>query len=256
MDKETVKLRCDKCGKEFLIYKPSDMEKHTVACPSCNSKIQVVLNNVNVKLKTSRPTLKPAVRHRHIGKPMAVPGRKHLYIYKERAETGCTYTIECPECSFSETKTVDHEGNLKWTCKQCNTIIGFKAVTKKQSDHITHIFNTQRKNRYVGELTWGSIIMSKKVLLQSDSCITIGRKDDEMPSKISVNDPYMSRQSAKLETIRKDNGYTFKFTVVNASNPVFVNDTHLKPGNSIYLNYGDTIKLGKTRFTFRKSKKQ
>lgn len=96
----------------------------------------------------------------------------------------------------------------------------------------------------------------EKVLLQSDSCITIGRKDDEMPSNISVNDPYMSRQSAKLETIRKDNGYTFKFTVVNASNPVFVNDTHLKPGNSIYLNYGDTIKLGKTRFTFRKSKKQ
>lgn len=80
MDKETVKLRCDKCGKEFLIYKPSDMEKHTVACPSCNSKIQVVLNNVNVKLKTSRPTLKPAVRHRHIGNPwLCLEGNTYIY---------------------------------------------------------------------------------------------------------------------------------------------------------------------------------
>lgn len=256
MEQENVKLRCRKCGKEFLVRKPDDMEVHMVSCPSCKNKIQIRLNHVEVKLKPANLKPQTGQELERIGKPMAAPGRKHLYIYKERAEVGKTYTIECPECKFVEAMTVNDEGNKKWVCKQCKTIIGYKAVNPKRGDHITHVFKTQQGNRSVGELTWGGILKPKRAKLQADSCMIIGRQDDDMPSDISVNDQYMSRQSAKLETIRTDKGYMFKFTVKNASNPVFVNGSQLLCGNSIYLNYGDTIILGKTRFTFRKSKKQ
>lgn len=262
MEQENVKLRCGQCGQEFLVPKPTDMKPHTVSCPSCENKIQVKLNHVAIRLKPTAPKQKPVSprqepvkEYGRIGTLMAAPARKHIYVYRDHAELGLTYTIECPECGFRETVKVESEGNHKWVCKQCKAIIGYKAVKPKQRDRVTHTFSSRQMNRDTGELVWGGMLRSKREKLPADSCVTIGRNDADMPSDISVNDQYMSRQSAKIETIRTDKGYTFKFTVMNASNPVFVNGCQLQCGNSIYLNYGDTIILGKTRFTFRKSKK-
>ncbi len=105
-----------------------------------------------------------------------------------------------------------------------------------------------------GEIVWGGVLSPKHHTIGTMP-VTIGRKDRNEPSEISLNDDYVSRQSAVIEPIRNESGFLYKFTVLRASNPVFVNGRELLVGNSIYLNYGDTIKLGKTTLTFKKAKK-
>ena len=65
----------------------------------------------------------------------------------------------------------------------------------------------------------------------------------------------MSRRSVQVEVVCTERGYTFRLTVLNATNPVLHNDRQLKPGESVSLNFGDSITMGKTRFRFEKEKK-
>ena len=83
---------------------------------------------------------------------------------------------------------------------------------------------------------------------------TIGRCDANLPSDIEIkDDSYMSRRSVAIEVIQTEKGYLFKMNVLNASNPVYHNNKPLVVGESLYLNYGDSIKLGKTTFVFEKA---
>lgn len=82
---------------------------------------------------------------------------------------------------------------------------------------------------------------------------TIGRYDSELPCDIEIkNDSFMSRRSVSIEVRQTEKGYTFKMNVLNASNPVYHNNKPLVVGESPYLNYGDSIKLGNTTFYFDK----
>lgn len=53
---------------------------------------------------------------------------------------------------------------------------------------------------------------------------------------------------------RTDKGYLFKLNVLQAKNPVYLNKVQLKVGDSMYLDYGDIIRLGKTDFIFEECK--
>lgn len=85
---------------------------------------------------------------------------------------------------------------------------------------------------------------------------SIGRKDAELPSEISVgDDPSMSRQSAEIEVIPSGNGFFYTFTVLHAVNPVLHNGNELVEGECVSLNFGDTIQMGRTKFRFDKDGK-
>lgn len=62
----------------------------------------------------------------------------------------------------------------------------------------------------------------------------------------------MSRRSIEIRTERTDKGYTFKLTVRKSTNPVLHNSNPLMAGESVSLNFGDTITLGKTKLRFEK----
>lgn len=62
----------------------------------------------------------------------------------------------------------------------------------------------------------------------------------------------MSRQSVEIDVDHHDKGYSFKLTVKNSTNPVLHNNKPLATGDSISLNFGDSIILGKTKFRFDK----
>ena len=49
-------------------------------------------------------------------------------------------------------------------------------------------------------------------------------------------------------------GYSFKLTVVRATNPVYVNGTQYAVGESVYLNFGDKLKMGSTKLEFTQAK--
>lgn len=80
--------------------------------------------------------------------------------------------------------------------------------------------------------------------------VTIGRKDDKESSDISIDDVTASRRSVKIEITKgkQSGGYIFKLTVLKTTNAVYVNHNAMYTNDSVYLNLGDIIKIGKTSF--------
>lgn len=106
----------------------------------------------------------------------------------------------------------------------------------------------------VGMLVWRKFLFKKCVVLE-DGINTIGRKFEGEPPKVSINDEYISRNSAIIlveNTLEK--GTTYQFVLKKTRNPVLVNGRQMKVGESIYLQFGDTIQMGHTTMTFKKAK--
>lgn len=101
------------------------------------------------------------------------------------------------------------------------------------------------------KLVWGGFFSRKKYVLRAGETI-IGRRDDELPSDLMLDDEYVSRQSIKIEKRKVAKGYFYKLTVLRVANPVLVNGQELQPGDNVYLNFGDTIVMGyNTVLTFK-----
>ena len=81
----------------------------------------------------------------------------------------------------------------------------------------------------------------------------IGRKDPAQPCDIMIDkDPSMSRRSVAITVSYTQKGYTFRLKVLNATNPVMHRGLPLTVGEEVYLNFGDELVLGKTKFRFLK----
>lgn len=80
---------------------------------------------------------------------------------------------------------------------------------------------------------------------------TIGRSDSSQPSDISITgDDSVSRRCAVIETTMDQSGAVFLLKVVKTRNPIFINGRKMANGESIQLQFGDTITMGKTSMTF------
>lgn len=204
-----------------------------------------------------------------LGNPQLVGGK--VYRISAKAIVGKTYIINCPVCANSFTVIPNKEKANFEKCPQCKAVFGFNAKMKgnnkfpnekvvsneedePNNDDVKTEPSITPKNvlKHMGKLEWGSFFMKKSACLQIGLNI-IGRKDGEQPSDISFNDAYMSRRSVSINVEKDTNwsGYKFKLTVMKAANPVLVGSNQLFVGNSIYLNYGDIIKMGNTVITFK-----
>lgn len=80
---------------------------------------------------------------------------------------------------------------------------------------------------------------------------TVGRFDEDTPSDISIRgDETMSRRSIAIIIEEEDGIFDFKLRVLNATNKVKVNDRMIKEGAEVYLEFGDLIMLGNSKFKF------
>jgi len=156
-------------------------------------------------------------------------------------------------------------------CRHCGTMVAFKAVsdeaqpaaTSGQNSHQTEVKDTPAEsvtqpvrpkgNKSMGMLTWGNLFCRKKQVLYEGKTV-IGRQDADRPSDIELKDTKVSRRSVEIDVQRTEKGFFFKLSVLKATNPVYVNNTPLGEGESIYLKYGDCIQLGKTLVNFQKVK--
>ena len=197
-----------------------------------------------------------------LGKPILVRGK--AYYIKEKAILGNSYAIVCPLCNKHQSINPKKEGVNIERCPQCNAQIGYNAkslTSTSSTDDAPSITDRIRVHKQAdthttkGKLTWGFFGIHHACLAEGSNII--GRKDKEQPSDISIDDNYMSRRSISIDVEKRSNasGFVFKLTVLKSANPVIVNSNQLHIGNSIYLNYGDTIRLGNTVFTFRQDKK-
>ena len=63
-------------------------------------------------------------------------------------------------------------------------------------------------------------------------------------------DETMSRRSIAIIIEEEDGIFDFKLRVLNATNKVKVNDKIIKEGAEVYLEFGDLIMLGNSKFKF------
>lgn len=170
--------------------------------------------------------------------------QKTFKIYKP-ARLG-KYPVTCPLCG--------HENILEIKPVEIKFRVA-KAENNKETLTTKTIPGIITTEPTVGMLVWRKFLLQKRVVLE-DGINTIGRKFEGQPPKVSINDQYISRNSAVIivkDTL--DRGTTYQFVLKKTRNPVLVNDRQMKVGESIYLNFGDIIQMGHTKITFKQVKK-
>lgn len=201
----------------------------------------MVLYNMNNKFKRNRYPL--------LGEPRKMFADDNVYVVDERAELGKAYSFVCPHCHAHFVSQVLSNEVQRIKCPDCETYICFSTSgregipTRMRTQVITKTISPTPS----GVLVWKEDGRSCRFPLKSGN-IVIGRKDNTEPSDISLNDATASRQSVRIDVTKgsQTGRHVFKLTVLRTTNAVYVNHNALFTKSSIYLNYGDTIKVGET----------
>ncbi len=168
--------------------------------------------------------------------------------------------VSCPDCHTKMRFEIKSDGETSMNCPCCNASVIAKisdgkvvSVSKKQTKVVVQDPNDSKGKltvvRYKG--IFGSLANKTFPLHLGQN--TVGRYDEDLHSDIEIKgDATMSRRSVVIDVIRRETGYLFKLKVLKAANPVMHNSKPLVEGETVYLNYGDSLKLGKTTFVFGK----
>lgn len=193
-----------------------------------------------------------------LGEPKLMFEGDNIYVVHERAEIGKTYSFICPHCHTPFASCTYDEEVMKAKCPECNTYIyfssrGSEGIPVRPRTKV--IAEDSRQFASPGLLFWAEKGIKRTFPLVEGSFI-IGRMDASEPSDIAINDEMASRRSVKLSVNKGEASgrYTFKLTVLRTTNAVYVNNNALYSKSSIYLNYGDTFKIGETVFTLTAQK--
>jgi len=177
---------------------------------------------------------------------------ENVYVIHEKAEIGKIYSIICPNCHSLFFSKIDKDEAVKTKCPECETYVCFSSRGEEgvPSTRRTHIIAESDFSTKEGILVWNKDGQIKShVLLPGET--VIGREDFNEPSDISIQDNTASRRSVKIVVTKgeKSGKYNFKLTVLRTTNAVYVNNNALYSNSNIYLNYGDSFKVGETVFT-------
>lgn len=193
-----------------------------------------------------------------------------VYGVKKLASVGKIYSIPCPKCDRLIIINAKAPGVFRTVCPACKTPVIYKCSEEKEPEEqeaikekvklsekssvVTERFRFRKGKMINGKLVWGGLFSRKSYILHEGENY-IGREDKDLPSDVSLKDDYASRRSIKIEVLPGNKGNSFKLTVENATNPILVNGQSMAVGNSVYLNFGDTIVLGNTTIIFKEAKK-
>ena len=228
------------CGKQIKIKRPQKSGVYNVTCPHCGCRKQFSLTGHDGQ--AAQPETPP---------PPPAPdnsGKEPIEL-KEDFRTGAKYTVKCPHCGKMEFGfSTEKPGHRTVPCPRCKGPIGIDVRKPTQVFQVT-----EQVSLFKGKL----ILLRKgwinKTFRLDEGVTVIGRHDETEMSDISIKgDSTMSRRSIEIKTERGEKGYTFKLTVRKAKNPVLHNSCPLMAGESVSLNFGDTITLGKTKLRFEK----
>lgn len=236
------KVICPNCNKTEIPVRPEKTGKGAIKCPHC--KGTMVLNIKDHNAANSSPANEasnPNGSNGNASKPPIDLG-DDFYINQ-------SYSVVCPHCKEENlTISQDNPGQGAVVCSKCKGRVLF--TTRKPTETIVKSELIQRFR--------GKLILLRRGWLNKDYQLkdgknVVGRFDESMVSDIAIKgDSSMSRQSVEIEVDHHDKGYSFKLTVINSTNPVLHNNKPLAVGDSISLNFGDSIILGKTKFRFDK----
>lgn len=232
--KSRLKVACPHCKQWLFMQKPQQEGTYKLKCPKC-------VSSFGVKVTASMLSQPKQVV------PVESDSRKVIM------------KVTCSHCKQPlKLQKPDKDGVYKYTCPKCGKVFAVKLVNSGQE---------QPPSADTKEVKAKDIKLSKGILRQlrmlrpdcrfelKEGDNIIGRKDNELKSDIQIEgDAAISRRSIQISVLKSERGYLFKLTVLKATNKVFHNAKPLLEGERVYLNYGDTLVLGKTHFVFDKAK--
>lgn len=227
------------CQKNIRIRIPTKTGVYKIACPHCGTVKNIKLKGLDAFGSQKEDGVAPGNGN---SARQTIDLGDDFYIKQ-------SYTVKCPHCQeegidiYKETP-----GQGIALCPKCKGCVEFTA--RKPTETIIKSESIQRFRGRLVLLRRGWI--NKGYHLKDGSNI-VGRYDESKVSDVSIKgDSSMSRQSVEIFVEHHDKGYSFKLTVRNSTNPVLHNNKPLAAGDSISLNFGDSIILGRTKFRFEK----
>lgn len=231
--KQILGIKCpDKdCAHTFKMYAPDKAGIYKVECPRC--KKQFKMNMPDAKKESFPVDCSGETAKRLSGEYLA--NESHIVL--------------CPHCGKAKMRfTPKNAGEESILCPKCKgkSIVFIKKKTEPIS--VSEVVQVR-----------GKLQLLRKGWFNRDFALpigkhVIGRCDKDFPSDISIKDDVtMSRRSVVIEVCQGAKGYSFKMTVLKATNPVLHNNRPLGEGECVSLNYGDCIILGNTKFRFVKA---
>lgn len=168
----------------------------------------------------------------------------------------------CPHCHAElRIAKAQKAGRFKYECRNCGKAFAVsfppsESRSEASSDNEPVPTKPVKAEADRKSLAIGGLIEKKKGLFRKPALYPlkaglqyIGRKDALIFSDIMLNDPAVSRRSVSVNVIKaSDNDVPqYLLKVLKAKNPVLVNGSPVKEGESVYLSIGASLVLGKTR---------
>lgn len=277
MEQKKQKITCQnkECGKTFVFPQPEKPGTYTVKCPYCHHPNRFKTPDTSEKIPEEKP------------QEGMQPDGSYLVICKG---SGCNASLKtkkfsiginhvtCPKCHAVNEFKVEPTEDLLLTCQdskcgrhipkpdggdgeyryKCGCgqeyyitvydgkVTEVKKITLKFSTAVSDSSNVPMK-LVVGKF------LSKKVYPLSKGTHIIGRDDPDEQSNFAIKDSTVSRRSIQIDVNSIGGNLSYKMTVLKSTNPVYHNSAELSVGDIVYLNYGDTIKLGNTLIKVQKT---
>lgn len=228
--KVIIEVVCPHCHSKLMMKKKSEVTSKVVKCPGngCGKELHIVFD------VTKDPQTYQIINEKIEEKK----NKKGDTIYGKSASSAEKFDIG------AEKKTVYGKDKHKTP----------HNVYNDMDDDDEEEFKPKKKHRlreriYLTHITWFGLRNQRFQLYEGTT--TIGRFDEDDTSDIMIRgDETMSRRSVAIIIEEEDGIFDYKLKVLNATNKVKVNDQRVKEGSVVYLDFGDIIMLGNSKFKF------
>lgn len=224
--KVIVEVTCPYCHSKIMMKKKVGLSSMTIKCPQndCGKELNIIFDT-NKNPQTYKFIYKSKDR-----------GKKKT-IYKNQSDK------EENEFDIQRGKTIYGKDKHKTPNHHYNDLDEEDEVVTPKKHH------RLRDRIYLTHIMWFGLRNQKYQLFEGTT--TIGRYDEIDISDIMIRgDETMSRKSAAIIIEEEDGIYDYKLRVLNATNKVTVNNQRIKEGSETYLDFGDIIILGNSKFKF------
>ncbi|MBQ6955984.1 MAG: FHA domain-containing protein [Bacteroidales bacterium] len=158
--------------------------------------------------------------------------------------------IKCPHCQMPLAFRKPGQGaGVSLTCPKCKN-----SLKVKISEKAIRLASKGEGRTLPARLFLISGPQMKQDVFQlREGNNIIGREDADTIQDIAIKgDATISRRSANIEVVLSNNGmYSYRISVLNAKNPIYVNGTPLQNGKSMSLNLGDILQFGNTKMVLK-----
>lgn len=279
MEQKKLKITCQnkECGKTFVFPQPDKPGKYTVKCPYCHHPNHFETPNTSQKKPEEKQKPKEGMQPdgsylvtcKGVGCNASLVTKKFSiginHVTCPKCHTVNEFEVEptedmlltCqdPKCGCHIPKPDGDDGEYRHTCA-CGQVYKIRVLGGKVAEvkKLTIKFPPGDPNASTApmQLVVGKFL-KKKVYPLSKGTHIIGRDDPDEQSNFPIKDSTASRRSIQIDVNSLGGSLSYKMTVLKSTNPVYHNSAELSVGDIVYLNYGDTIKLGNTLIKVQKT---